>query len=150
MPVPYHVGIVVDDVAASRSALSDILGVRWCQEQQADLRLDTRDGIRAGRLHFVYTMDGPPHLELIKRMPDSPWDRVGLHHLGFWSDNPALESARLDRLNCLRESVVVDEEGNWLLGLYHTMPDGTRFEIVDIGASGPKLARYLSGSADYA
>jgi hypothetical protein len=97
---------------------------------------------------FTYSLQGPPYIELIERREGTMFGRLGLHHIGVWSDDPASESARLDALGWPRESVAIRPDGTWSGALFHLGTGNLRIEVVDIGASGPKLACYLAGG-DY-
>lgn len=150
----YHVGIVVADVEESKRHLSELLGVSWAdpmtgiaEHQLLEGRIvphvGTGDRPAQGT---VYSIDGPPYLELIQQRPGTVWEETGLHHLGVWTDDVAGESDRLASMRCPLEAVAaVEADGTWIAGCYHKTADNIRIEIVDIGVSGPKLARYLSG-----
>lgn len=89
----YHLGFVVQDVEAATRELSATLGVAW-------------GPIRGGRLaeweyRIVFSIDGPPFLELVEGPPGSPWDASAgsrFDHLGFWADQiDAEKQALIDR-----------------------------------------------------
>ncbi|MBV9843350.1 MAG: VOC family protein [Sphingomonadaceae bacterium] len=132
---PYHFTLVVEDVPAAMADLTRLLGLSWAPIQGDDL--------------FTYSLQGPPYLELLKRRDDTIFDKTGLHHIGIWVDDMATESERLEQLGCEPELVRRDEEGRVLPGCFHKTRDGLRLELVQIGNSGPKLARMLNGG-DYA
>ncbi len=100
----YHVGIVVADIEAARARLSDMLGVTWGPV----LRLDTTDyrDATGADLELPTTMcysTGDPCLELIEEVPGSLWVRnehSNLHHVGFWSERFAADSAALSGAGC--------------------------------------------------
>jgi ketosteroid isomerase-like protein len=77
----YHLCFVVQDIEAAAREMTQTLGVAWSP-------------IRDGRLgdwdyRIVFTVDGPPFLELVEGPPGSPWDAGGgsrFDHLGFWAD----------------------------------------------------------------
>jgi len=90
MTLPYHVCFVVQDIDSATRQLTDTLGVDWSP-------------IRDGRLEdwpyrIVFSLEGPPFLELIEGSPGSPWDASGgprFDHLGFWSADVELDKQRL-------------------------------------------------------
>jgi len=145
---PYHFGLVVPDLQHAKDDLTRALGLSWARTQQREALTDSAAGRRAVEMSFTYSLEGPPYLELLERCDDSIFDRVGLHHIGVWSDDPAAESARLDDEGWPRESVNVTPDGTWTSALFHTGDCGLRIEVVDIARSGPRLARYLAGG-DY-
>jgi len=146
---PYHVGIVVNDVEAAMHELTSVLGVAWGRVQRRENLMETPGEPARVDVCFAYTIDGPPHLELIERRAGTVFDAVGLHHLGVWTDDRVGESARLETLGWPRETVALTPDGEWAGGLYHHGLGCLRLEVVDIGRSGPLLARYLGGG-DYA
>lgn len=150
VPAPYHVGIVVSDLESAKQELHELIGLSWCKQQSGPLELDTRAGRISTRIDFVYSLGGPPNIELILRRPGTPWESLGLHHLGFWSDDSAAESRRFDERGFMKESVCLDATGRPTSGLYHLNADNLRLELVNIATSGPRFARYLTGNLDYA
>lgn len=145
MTLPYHVGIVVSDLREEMFRLSEILGVRWGEVSAVALRMDTPERVVDAECEFVYSIDGPPFLELIGHTPEGPWNSIGLHHLGFWGDSLEDSADLLLGNGCTRESVLVNEAGDWSGGLNVLTPDGLRLEIGRIGTGGPRLARYQRG-----
>ncbi|MBV9995386.1 MAG: VOC family protein [Caulobacteraceae bacterium] len=127
----YHVSIVVEDVPAAMEDLTRLLGLTWAPLQ--------------GDALFAYSLQGPPYIELIKRRDGGLFDKLGLHHLGIWVDDMRGESARLESLGSTLEFVAKDADGAWLPGCFHQTRDHIRLELVQIGSSGPKLARMLNG-----
>jgi ketosteroid isomerase-like protein len=77
----YHLCFVVQDIEVATRELTETLGVVWSP-------------IRDGRLgdwdyRIVFSVDGPPFLELVEGPPGSPWDASAgsrFDHLGFWAD----------------------------------------------------------------
>jgi hypothetical protein len=145
----YHFAVVVPDLPAACEELSRALGLTWARTQWRRVQSETPDGRVAIDVTFVYSLQGPPYLELLEQRPGTIFGEVGLHHMGVWSDDPRAESARLEECGCPWVSVNVDDAGEWTSGLFHELACGLRVEVVDIGASGPKLLRYLAGG-DYA
>lgn len=145
IPVPFHIGIVVQDIDAAAAQLHDLLAVTWAPRIEIPTRVDTPSGCLELVVHLQYSVGGPPYLELVRRQPGSVWENLGLHHLGLWSNNPPSDSARFDALGCLRDSVMLDEQGNWFGGLYHKTPDGLRFELSSITTTGPIVVGFAAG-----
>jgi hypothetical protein len=141
----YHVATVTDDLPRSQAQLSRTLEVSWGRTISHRIRFATASGIVVVDLALAYSIDGPPHLELIQRRPGSPYETTGLHHTGHWVDDVAEASAALEASGWPRECVPVDDADRWIGGAYHRSPDGLRIELVSAPASGPKLRRYLAG-----
>lgn len=150
VPVPYHIGIVVRDVSESQTQFSELLGLRWCRVQRRRGEIMTAAGRVTTENEFVYSQDGPPYIELLRQQANTPWAELGLNHLAYWTDVPADEGTRFSACGFDFDSVSVDSTGVPRAGLYHKDPNGIRIELVEMGMSGPKLARYLAGDADYA
>jgi catechol 2,3-dioxygenase-like lactoylglutathione lyase family enzyme len=87
----FHAGLVVADLAQSMEMLGAGLGLTWVEPQER----------RIGRwtIQVTYANEGPPYLELIGGLPDSPWIPAPgptLHHLAYWSDDLDADRIRLD------------------------------------------------------
>jgi catechol 2,3-dioxygenase-like lactoylglutathione lyase family enzyme len=86
----YHVGILVEDIDAAIARFGELLGLTF--GEPLDMRFDdiVEDGQRVVRdLRLVYSVEGPPFLELIEAQPDGVWGRQhgeGLHHIGVWQE----------------------------------------------------------------
>jgi hypothetical protein len=78
----YHLCFTVQDIDAACRELTDTLGIGWSPIR--DGSLDEWD------YRIVFSVDGPPFLELIQGPPGSPWDASTgsrFDHLGFWVDD---------------------------------------------------------------
>jgi hypothetical protein len=146
---PYHIGIVVPEIEQGMDELSQVLGLTWGKIQRRVNDVEMAGVVQPVEACFTYSLDGPPYLELIEQRVGSVWEKLGLHHIGVWTDDVPGESARLDSLEWPRESVSITPEGTWGGGLYHLGLGCLRLELVDIGRSGPRLVNYLGGG-DYA
>jgi hypothetical protein len=144
----YHFGLVVEDLDAARQQIGQVLGVHWAKTQRRLLRQESAAGPVTNEICFTYTLEGPPYLELIEQRPGTVYAELGLHHIAVWSDDPVAESQRLEAHGWPRETVVLADDGTWAGGLYHQGTGSLRIEVVNIGSSGPRLARYLAGG-DY-
>ena len=143
----YHVAVVVKDLDRAMEELGAILGVSWHVPFGGE-GYQLLHGVQVPVTSRVtYSTAGPPYLELLQQCPGSIWETTGLHHIGVWVDDWRAESARLVAAGLPVESVGVDANGEWTAGCYHSTADGLRLELVDIGRSGPKLARYLNGGS---
>jgi hypothetical protein len=145
---PYHFGLVVEHLERAQADLTAALGVSWARDQRRTACLEAPGAPLVLAMAYAYTIEGPPYLEVIEQRAGSPFEQLGLHHIGLWSDDPAGESARLSAAGWPRETVGLAPDGSWAGALYHRGVGGLRVEVVDIGVSGPKLARYLGGG-DY-
>jgi len=89
----FHLGALVDDLDTAMADLDDS-GVEWAVPRLIDAMpfWTPETGSDAAPLRFVYSREGPQHLELLESPPGSPWHaggRAGLHHVGYWTDDVA-------------------------------------------------------------
>jgi len=88
---PYHVGIVVVDIASARARLSELLGVIWGPVLTLDA-MESRDASGADITlpsQLCYST-GDTAIELMQETPGTVWVRnehSNLHHIGFWTDD---------------------------------------------------------------
>ncbi len=131
----YHVGIIVPDVAAARVQLTEQLGVTWgaiVHLDESEYRDDSGTDLLLP-ITFCYSVD-EPRLELIEERPGTVWTRnehSNLHHLGFWSDDVAADSADLDRLGCPLQFCGRSGRDAPATFAYHRNELGIRIEVVD-------------------
>ncbi|MEV6336848.1 VOC family protein [Nocardia vinacea] len=129
----YHTGIVVPDIEAWKTQMTDLAGYRWTATQTAEVPVRLADGERVMQLSFTYSLDAP-HIELVQEIPGTPWTaappHVATHHLGYFCDDVAATSKRLAAAGfALEACAVVDGEPS--IFAYHLSPSGVRLEIVD-------------------
>jgi Glyoxalase/Bleomycin resistance protein/Dioxygenase superfamily len=135
LPPLYHVGIVVPDLDAARTQLSQQLGVGWGPVFHLDTA-DYRDGEGEDLglpTTICYSVD-EPRLELIQEVPGSVWvcnEHSNLHHIGFWSDDLATDSAELAGSGCPLQLCGRAGEQAPVSFAYHRNNLGIRIEIVD-------------------
>lgn len=119
----FQAGIVVPDLNRAMEELSTALDLRWGTPLERQ--------VGEWPLWIVFSLDGPPYLELIEGPAGSPWDAAEgsrLDHLGWWSDD--LDSDR-ERLEAVDVSLEVD--GRPLGGFFHYFrapSSGLRIELV--------------------
>jgi hypothetical protein len=138
----FHAGIVVDDVEAALADLTDLFGYRWCERISVTTPVVLPAGDAAVDLSFAYSMS-TPRLEVIQSVPGTLWTPVpgsGIHHLGYWSDDLAADSALLSQRGYEAEASGVRPDGvpYWA---YHRRPGGPRIEIVSRELQ-PNLEQY--------
>lgn len=143
----HHVGVVVDDIEAATQYFGDVYGmtVRSFPESSYTCRID--GVVHSTTQRLAMTIDGPPHVELLRSVPNSiVWQRSsGVHHLGFVVADLVAASKELER----RGSPL------WMGGLhngqcpagaaYHRDPFGVTIELLD-RATERGLAARLRGA----
>jgi catechol 2,3-dioxygenase-like lactoylglutathione lyase family enzyme len=145
---PYHLAMVVEDLEKAKAELGAALGLTFVKPQRRQVQMEAPGGPISFEVCYVYSCQGPPYIELIEQRAGTIFERLGLHHVGIWSDDRVAESKRLDGQGWPRETVGLRPDGSWAGGLYHRGTGDLRIEVVDIRSSGPKLLRYLAGG-DY-
>ncbi|MER5436588.1 VOC family protein [Streptomyces sp. NPDC002588] len=143
----YHTGIVVPDIEAWKSRMSEVAGHRWTETMTGDLRVRLADGERPLRLRYAYSLDAP-HIELVEEVPGTPWtaaERIATHHLGYFCDDVRKTSERLEEAGFPLEACAI-VDGALSVFAYHLDPSGVRIEIVD-RARIPDFDAYLRSKA---
>jgi hypothetical protein len=135
----FHVGITAVDLEAAKQEMSRNLGVTWKGGRPRTMDLVLYGDERRVEMRIAHTVEGPPHLELIQCVPDTPWAEpsVGAHHLCYWSDDPGPVCAALEEAGSRR---LLGKPGS--LGGYFQSPAGLIVEVI-----GPALRDHLSAFA---
>jgi catechol 2,3-dioxygenase-like lactoylglutathione lyase family enzyme len=146
----YHQGIRVPDLDAAMDELGDALGVRWCVPQEHPQTVWAPGvGESVIPLRFTYSTEGPMHLELLEGAPGSIWDgrdSPGLHHVGVWSDDVAVDTeALLDAGWTLLLAQQPPEKGYGVF-TYLQPPSGLIVELVWSRVQ-PLFARWFAGGS---
>ena len=67
--------------------LSSTMGLTWASEQRRAFPITLRGETVERDIQFVYSVTGPPYVELIGAN-EPPWSaQDGLHHMGIWSED---------------------------------------------------------------
>ncbi|WP_280436340.1 VOC family protein [Nocardia carnea] len=92
----HHVGLVVDDLEESATTLRELYGVDVALFAEAHYSC-VIDGVQYDTVQRMGLSAGPPFVELIRTVPDSPvWQPCpGIHHLGFVVEDLVSASAEL-------------------------------------------------------
>lgn len=132
----YHVGIRVRDLEAAMAEMGSNLGVTWASAKHnpaQDIWTEA-DGQHTLDLRYVYSAEGPQHIELLQGPAGSLWHGgidPGVHHLGLWcSDVGAAtrECAESGWTVAAANTSPSDGYGRWS---YVVPPSGTIVELVD-------------------
>ncbi|MER5756352.1 VOC family protein [Streptomyces sp. NPDC002088] len=124
----FHLGIVTDDFEATRAQLSAVFGYEWGAEVGGPVQVTLTTGDTVLELRCAYSVTAP-RLELVRSVPGTLWEPaagVGIHHIGYWSDDVAADSAELGRQGFVTEAT-------------RTGPDGTPFFSFQRNASGLRV-----------
>jgi len=93
----YHVGVVAEDIDKAKIELAALgLTFRGGKPRSMDLILGGEP--RTLEMRIAHSEQGPPHVELIQAVPDSPWAQAGagVHHVCYWSEDVAAAGRALE------------------------------------------------------
>ncbi len=149
----FHVGIRVPDIYRAMEELGESLGLTWTEvvENPGQRLWTPESGQQEVPLKFVYSCEGPQHLELLEGEKGSFWDgseNSGVHHVGVWVDDVQSETDRLISLGWnLLGSARPPEEGYASMA-YLSPPSGTIVELVT-SANKARFDRWYAGESFY-
>lgn len=127
----FHAAIVVDDPETTKAELSALYGYEWSPESGAPVRLRLPSGDAVLDIRCSYSRDAP-RLEVIRAIPGTLWSPVPgsrIHHLGYWSDDVAADSAALEDKGYACEAAGTREDGVPFFTFYAS-PAGFRVELL--------------------
>ena len=102
----FHIGVVAADFEATMSTLSSVFGYQWGPEAGGPIAVTLPTGEAVLDLRCVFSTT-EPRVEIVRSIPDTLWEPVagsGIHHLGFWSDDVAADTAQLERYGYVVEA----------------------------------------------
>lgn len=143
----YHVGLIVPELGEAMRDLSSTLGLTWAKQQRGEMPVIV-DGRQVTRdISFVYSIEGPPHVELIGAN-EPPWcAQDGLHHMGIWTEDVVGDMEKLVAEKYSITATGVGRDGNPSRFAYLTSPTGLLVELVDT-RSKAAFDRWVAGG-DY-
>src|SRR5262245_22633487 len=82
-----HVAYVVPDLGEAMKRLTASAGLQWASPLTLPVLLRSRTGEIRTEVNLTYSVQGPPHIELIAEQPGTIWgsEYPGFHHMGYWS-----------------------------------------------------------------
>ena len=144
----YHFGIVVLDFDRSLQELKETHGLEWASIQRRSFSVEQPNGLVLADFRVTYSVQGPPHFEIIEASPGTIWSYSGggIHHLGYWSRDLSADAQKLADLGYVWEATYANPDHDGPFGFtYHTLPfSGTRIELVDVGRKSA-FETWLSG-----
>jgi hypothetical protein len=139
----FHVGVVAADIDQAMAEMSASLGFAWRGGRARSMELWLYGEPRTVEMRIAHSVQGPPHVELIQAVPDTPWVATpaqGTHHLCYWSDEPAAVCARLEGDPAIRR--ILGKPGS-PSGYFQTS-SGLIVEIIGPELHG-SLSRWIAG-----
>ena len=140
----FHVGVVVADFETALAGLSDLFGYQWCDELGGPTQVQLPAGEALLNFRCAYSRTSP-RLEIVARIPGTLWEPTagsGIHHVGYWSDDVAADSAALERRGYQAEATRDGPDGVPFFAFYRSAT-GFRVELVSRIAQ-PALERSWS------
>lgn len=151
----FHTGFVVPDVEAAMAELAAVFDLTWAPVTRVTMTLRGADGPFDAAMTFTYSVQGPPHLELLAPVPGTPWNQAdapapvgaqAAHHVGVWSDDLPGDSAAMEAAGAPR-IVTYEHSGEGARGFaYHRLPSGLLVELVDRSRK-PDFDRWFAGGS---
>ncbi|MDO7841713.1 VOC family protein [Sphingomonas immobilis] len=128
-PQLFHVGVVAADIDVAMREMSASLGLAWKGGKAKVMDLCLYGQERKVEMRIAHSRQGPPHVEVIQAVPDSPWalpPATGVHHLCYWSEDSAAICARLEAAGNRRVLGKPSAPSGYFLS-----PSGMYVEIID-------------------
>ncbi len=147
----FHTGIRVTDIDQAMDEMGNTLGVTWARVQHNPSQaVWTPDrGLETVALTFVYSCEGPQHIELLQGPEATVWDgsqQPGVHHVGVWVDDVVAETERcLDAGWAVAAAAAAPDDGYGAFA-YVVPPSGPIVELVS-GALQPFFAAWWDGGS---
>jgi hypothetical protein len=143
----FHFGIVVADFEKTMAELSDLLGYEWSAVAGGPTAVMLATGEAVPDLRCAFSLTSP-RLEIVQQVPGTFWEPVpdgGIHHIGYWSDDVAADSAALVSRGWVNEATRTGPDGAPFF-TFHRSPIGLRIELVSRIAQ-PGLEQLWAGPA---
>jgi hypothetical protein len=133
---PYHIGIATNDLEASMSALTALMGVSWTpiRSGQSFPITSPGRGLVADGARRTHSREGPLRMELLEGTPGSVWAperQPHVHHVAYWTADVAWACRLLTVEGWTIELTTLDKRGEPHEFAYLTRADGLRVEVVD-------------------
>ena len=140
----FHIAFVVDDLEGTSEEFSSLFGYEWGAEMGGRVEVVLPTGAAVLDLKCAYSLTSP-RLELVRTIPGTLWEPAagGIHHVGYWSDDVAADSADLVRHGFVTEATRSGPGGLPFFAFLRSVT-GFRIELVTRLAQ-PSLERAWSG-----
>ena len=138
----FHLGLVVEDFEGTLAEFSAAFGYEWCAEIGGAVPLTLPTGNAVLDISCAYSRT-VPRLEIVRRIPGTLWEPVpggGVHHVGYWSDDVAGDTAKLEDHGYVIEATRQGADGGLFFAFLRSTK-GPRVELVTRGVQ-PHLEQY--------
>jgi hypothetical protein len=130
----FHVGIVVPNLDDGCARFAELLGIQWGPIIEGDIAIRDGEGNDLVVPNRICYSTQPPYLELIQEVAGTPWvcnEHSNLHHIGFFSEALAADSADLSAAACPLELLDGHGDAPPSTFTYHRDPLSVRVEFVN-------------------
>ncbi len=143
-----HFALAVPDIEEAMRGFEETLGLSFARLTEMSTIVEVDGEPVAIPLLVTYSVEGPPHLELIEGPAGTVWEpAAGIHHVGVWSEDLAGDVDELAAAGLAVELSGASRSGRTPHGFtYHRSPSGYRVELVD-AASKPMFETWFAGGA---
>lgn len=145
----FHIGIVAGDPDDVVATLTDVLGYEWGPEVGGPVAVGLPDGSTVElELRCAYSVT-VPRVEVVRSVAGTLWEPAGeggIHHVGYWSDDVAADTAALVRHGYVVEATRSAATGGLFFSFLRS-DKGFRVELVDRAAQ-PSLAQCWAAPAN--
>ena len=127
----FHVGIVTDDMEATQTQLSSLLGYEWGPEIGAPIEVTLPSGLVTVEVRCAFSIT-TPRLEVVRSVPGTFWEPAegsGVHHAGYWSDDVDADAAELTSQGYVTEATRSGPDGSLFFAFLRS-DTGYRMELV--------------------
>ncbi len=127
----FHVGIVVDDLDAALTEMTEMFGYEWAAPLAVQTPVVLPESEFMLDLRFAYSVT-QPRVELVQSVAGTSWAPApgsGVHHVGYWSDDVPADAGVLEAHGYANEAKGVRPDGV-AVWAYHRSPSGPRIELV--------------------
>jgi len=93
----FHSGIVVPSLEETAQQYGELFGMRFARPLRSRQTVRVDGELEQVELQITYSIQGPPHLEIIQEDAGDVWRRFGLNHIGFWAEDIAGAMRTLER-----------------------------------------------------
>lgn len=149
----FHIGLLVHEIEAAKRRLQSLLGIAFQETQTLSVALEWGGQRREVDVTFVYSVGGPPFVELIQTQDnDGPFGKhhgEGLHHIAAWEPDVEKRLAAAAELGAPADVRIFGHDGDAPIAAY--LPPaaacGVRVEFNRYSPEMPGYTPELPGSS---
>ena len=144
----WHIGMAVPDLDAGLAEIGELFGLDWRPVVTRSMTI--KDAV--GQAYDIdcqvtFSRGGPFAVEVWQAIPGTPLDvpeAGGVHHIGYWVDDPAAEAKRLGALGYPGYATAGTTP------LLNRGPAGTLIELCDLHSDRPSLRDLYPPGCEFA